>query len=127
MEKAILMVVLTAVSGGAWAQQWVSVSLGAESGFVHYVDPSTIRKTGHLRRYWTLTDLAQPDKAGNRSYRGFLEVDCREARHRSLQEDYFRGQMATGERSGGVNSSGEWSYVAPGTAGELEMKFVCSR
>jgi hypothetical protein len=127
MKKAILMVVLAAVGGGAWAQQWVPVSVGATHGFVHYVDPSTIRKTGHLRRYWTLIDLAQPDKAGNRSYRSFWEMDCNEARTRALQEDYFRGQMATGGRSDGVNSPTEWSYVAPGTVQDAQMKFVCSR
>lgn len=126
MKKAILMVVLTAVSGGAWAQQWVRVG-ESNAGNVSYIDPSTIRKDGHLRRYRLHTDLAKPDKDGDRSFRGFMEVDCKEARDRVLQEDFFRGQMASGGRSGGRNSPTEWSDVAPGTSGETHMKFVCSR
>lgn len=127
------MVVLAAVSGGAWAQQWVRVGED-QSGNVHYIDFSTIRKTGHMRRFWQLIDLVKPEKFGDRSekfgdrsYLALRELDCKEERARTLQGDFFRGQMAGGERSSGFNSPSEWFYVAPGTAGETQMKFVCSR
>lgn len=125
MKQLFLALVMVAVSGGAWAQ-WVKVS-ETDSGTVIYVDPSTIRKNGNLRRYWGLHDLARADKDGDLSLRGLVEVDCKEERRRSLQEDWFRGPMGSGERSGGSNRLGEWTYVAPGTSGETVMKFVCSR
>jgi hypothetical protein len=125
MKKAILALALAAVSGGACAQ-WVRVSEG-ESGTVLYVDPSTIRKNGNLRRYWELHDLAKADKIGNLSYRAVTEADCKEERSRGLQEDKFRGPMASGEISGSIRSPGEWSYVAPGTTGWKVLLFVCSR
>ncbi len=125
MKKAILTLVLAAVSGGAWAQQWVRVSVG-ESGTVLYVDPSTIRKDGNLRRFWSLYDFLKPDKHGDLSSRGVEEIDCKEERRRDLQEDWFRGPMGSGERSGGSNRPTEWRYVAPGSTGAAIMKFVCS-
>lgn len=56
MKKAILMVVLAAVGGGAWAQQWVRVSEN-QSGNVLYVDQSTIRTNGNVRKFWGMLDL----------------------------------------------------------------------
>ncbi len=126
MKKAILALVLVAVSSGAWAQQWVEVSAN-ESGTVFYVDPTTIKKNGNLRRYWTVHNLAKADKDGDLSYRSLAEVDCKEERIRDLQADYFRAPMASGQRSGGLSSPNEWRYVAPGTSGESVMKFVCSQ
>jgi hypothetical protein len=124
-EKATLVLVLAALSSGACAQ-WVRVSQG-ESGVAIYVEPSTIRKNGDLRRYWELHDLAKADKIGNLSYRAVIEADCKEERRRGLQEDKFRGPMASGEISGSIGSPGEWGYVAPGSTGWTVLLFVCSR
>ncbi len=96
-------------------------------GTVIYVDPSTIRKNGNLRRYWVLHNYAKADKDGDLSVRGVVKTDCKEERRRDLQEDWFRGPMASGQRSGGSNRPSEWEYVAPGTSGESVMKFVCSQ
>jgi hypothetical protein len=125
MKKAILMAVFAGVSGVSWAQQWVRVS--ETDTFVGHIDSSTIRKDGHMRRFWMIQDLAKPDKEGDRSYLALWEINCKEERIRSLQVDYFRGQMATDQRSGGRNSPLEWAYVAPGSVADAQMKFVCSR
>ncbi len=125
MKQLFLALVMVAVSGGAWAQ-WVEVSAN-ERGTVFYVDPTTIKQNGNLRRYWMLTNLAKADKDGDLSYRALAEVDCKEERTRRLQEDYFRAPMASGQGSGGLSSPTEWRYVAPGTSGESLMKFVCSQ
>ncbi len=125
MRMAILMAMLAAMSGGAWAQQWVAVSENSQADF--YVDPSKIRKNGNMRRFWQLID-AKPDQKGpGMSYRGLHEVDCKEERTRVLQLDWFSGRMASGQRLGGGTLTSDWDYVAPGTSDAAVMKFVCSR
>lgn len=126
MRETILSLLLAAVSGTAWAQQWVRVSTDTNDN-VFYVDTSTIKKSGHVRRFWELVDLPKPDKDGDLSYRTLKEVDCKEERDRILQGDAFRGQMGDGAISGSANRPGEWEYAAPGTPAESIMKFVCSR
>lgn len=125
MRNAILALVIFAASGTACAQ-WVMVTEG-ESGNKLYVDPNTIKKRGDLRRYWQLYDLAKADKNGNLSYRSVIETDCKEERMRVLEEDIFRGPMASGEISGSSWSPTEWRYIAPGTTGVVITKFVCSQ
>jgi hypothetical protein len=85
--KALIASVLLVTAGPAWAE-W---SLVAEdtSDKKYYVNLASIRATGHLRRYWELQNLPSPDEWGARSYRAFVEVDCKEKRRRSLQINHF--------------------------------------
>lgn len=121
--RVLLVVALLLVSASARAE-WVRVGASKQSG-VYYVDPATIKKDGHLRRAWGLTDLRVPDKDGDRSLLAYWEVDCKEMRLHTLQEEYFRGPMATGERTGGTKIPSPWAHVAPGTVGEDVQRFVC--
>lgn len=124
MKMAILAVVLAAVSGWAWAQQWVRVSRNALG--VSYIDPGTIRINGDRRRYWHLVDLEKPDRDGGLSYRFIVEIDCKEERSRPLQGATFRGRMLDGGILVSHHGPFDWSYVAPGTPDAAAMRFVCS-
>lgn len=123
--RVLIMGVLLLVASPAWGE-WVRVSTNANS-VVFYVDPATIKKDGHLRRYWEVHDLSLRDKDGDLSYRFFVEADCKERRLRPLQQDFFRGPMGKGERTGGVSQPTEGHYVAPGTSDEDVLAFVCDR
>jgi hypothetical protein len=125
MKKVILALVLAALGGGVWAQ-WVPLSKG-DSGAVFYVDRITVRTDGNLRRFWMLIDLEKATGSGDLSYLSFNELDCKEARNRSLEGASFRGQMASGEVSGRSDRPSEWRYVAPGTSTATIMEFVCGR
>lgn len=126
MKKQIFALVIAVVCGGAWSQQWTKTGMN-DVGTVFYVDPTTIKINGNLRRFWVLAERASPDQDGDLSYRAVEEVDCQEERQRYLQWDYFRGSMGRGERSGGSNTPGGWNYAAPGTINAIVLKFVCSR
>jgi hypothetical protein len=121
-----MVVVLLLVSGPAWPA-WVQMSSEGASS-VMYADPDTIKIDGQFRQIVELHDLKAQDRArGNRSTKVLSEYDCKEARIRLLQEEYFSGQMGEGERLGRTAEPTDWFPLAPGTRGWNLMKFVCSR
>lgn len=124
--RRVMLVVLLLASGAASAG-WVQMSSeGANS--VMYVDPETIKIDGQIRRVVEMHDLKAPDKSrGNRSTAVLSEYDCKEGRIRLLQEEYFSGQMGTGERMGSMTEATDWFSLAPGTRGWNLLKFICSR
>ena len=91
-----------------------------------YLDPSTVRVDGGLRRVWTLHDLAQTDADGDRSYRSLLEFHCPESRYRSLQTLFFAGAMATGRMTGRTAQPGAWRSVQAASVAATVMQRVCA-
>ena len=92
----------------------------------HYIDLSTIRASGNMRRAWTLVDWKVPFSDGTRSIRAFIEYDCKEARSRMLDSTAFTGQMGTGDPfpDNGISQS-NWKFAAPNTVGETNLQIVC--
>ena len=68
---AILAMLLA--SGNLWAA-WELVSESDGMGF--FIDPSSIRKEGELRKVQTMTNLKQPDRYGALSLSITHEYDC---------------------------------------------------
>ena len=124
--RQLMLVVLLLVSGPA-SSAWLQMS-SEDANSVMYADPDSVMINGQLRQIVELHDFKSQDKTrGNRSTRVLSEYDCKEARIRVLQEDYFSGQMGAGERLGGFTGPSDWFSVAPGTRGWTLLKFVCSR
>ena len=124
--RRVMLVVLLLASSPAWPA-WVQMSSEGASS-VMYADPDTIKVDGQLRRVVEMHDLTAPDKTrGNRSTKVLSEYDCKENRIRLLEEEYFSGQMGTGEKLGGTTEPTDWFPLAPGTRGWNLLKFVCSR
>ena len=127
---ALTELVFTGSQSGQTAQQsatnWYLVSTGT-SGNKFYVNPSTIKRDGVLRRYWELLDLAQPTRTGAMSLRAFKELDCVRERLRTLQLTSFIGSMATGQVHATDDEAGNWSQIAPDSNAEQVMKYVCAR
>jgi S1-C subfamily serine protease len=116
---------LTALSAsGAAAAEWTSQ--GSTATVDYYLDVSTMRKDGDLRRVWQLQDMKVTSRSGARSLRALSEYDCRQERYRVLQLDTFSGQMATGSLLATDTSLGAWSFIAPGTPFAHTLKFVCA-
>lgn len=125
MRRSML-VVLCLAAGPAWSG-WVQMS-SEDVNSVMYADPDTIKINGQIRQIVELHDFKAQDKSrGNRSTRVLSEYDCKEGRIRILQEEYFSGQMGSGERVGSFSGPSDWFYIAPGTRGGTLLKYVCSR
>jgi len=126
LMRRLMFILLALASGPAWPG-WVQMS-SEGAGSVMYADPDTLKIDGQIRQIVELHDLKAPDKVrGHRSTRVVTEYDCKEARIRLLQEEYFSGQMGAGERLGGNSEATDWFSLAHGTRGWNLMKFVCSR
>jgi hypothetical protein len=102
---------------------WTPVN-GTESSY-DYVDLSSVRVEGTVRRVWTLHDLTQPDHEGDLSYRSLLEYHCPEARYRSLQTLFFAGAMGSGRMTARSGQPGAWRAVQPDSVSASVMKAVC--
>jgi len=124
MKKLLLTLLapLLLVTGPAWAE-WLWV---AESDYADfYIDPSTIRKDGNLRKVWEIQDLKQRHKDGELSRRFRVERDCKEERYKFLSFSTHSGPMASGTTLTTQLGSGQWDDIPPNSVGETVLKIVC--
>lgn len=105
---------------------WVLVSRNVSDTEV-YVDTSTLRREGQIRRYWDLTNYPTPRSNGVLSGRYLIEVDCRDQRWRILQSTTFTGSMLSGQVISQSTNPGVWGAVPPRSQGAEVMQFVCDR
>jgi len=115
-----------AVDPASAGPNWVLVA-EATTGNKFYVNPSTIRRDGNLRRYWKFTDYASRQSTGVLSARTFEETDCREERRRTIEITGFSESMLQGRILGTERGDGSWDQIAPGTVAETVMRYVCAR
>lgn len=104
---------------------WTPVQ-GGEHGY-DYADFATLQIDGTVRRIWVLSDLLQPDRDGDRSYRNQLEFHCGQSRYRALQTLYHRGPMGSGQVSARSAVPSAWREAGEGTIAASVMQQVCAR
>lgn len=120
--KKLFVVCLMMLAGSAWAE-WVYFSETDTNLF--YYDPATIRKDGHIRRVWELTDLRKRHKDGEMSRRYRIEYDCKQERMKFLGLTEHSEPMAGGEVLKTLGEDKVWRDVPPGTPMESMFKIVC--
>lgn len=121
--KKILILLLLFSNYSAWAE-WVKVmEVTYETGPVTiYIDTTTIRKDGQMRKIWQLSE----SKNGPGSVRSRLEYYCKDDQYRFLSFSIFTGKMASGKETLGPNIDFPWTDIAPSTAEEKILRFVCA-
>jgi len=126
MHKAILMMLLAAVSSSAMAE-WVKVS--EDKLVTVYADPTTIRKIGDKVKMWALWDYSTAQEGDSKPYMSVRiqnEYNCKEETDRQIYATTFSGNMLEGNTiamQGGRN----WEPIAPRTFGETLWKFACGK
>jgi hypothetical protein len=98
---------------------------GRSEDFVYYVDLQTMKRTGNIRRVWTLLDSTAPN-AAFRSARVLEEYNCAEESSRVLQFQSYDGPKGSGQAKEGLAQTTPWSFVAPDTIEGQMLKSVCS-
>lgn len=93
LKRIALALCLMLVPAPACAE-WVKI--GTSRTAVHYVDPATVRKDGHLRRVWAMQDMVDADGNGVMSIRALQEYDCAQPRFRYLTMEAYSGPMGGG-------------------------------
>jgi hypothetical protein len=127
MNKAILSLLLAAISTGAMAE-WVQYDY--EATFVAYADLSTIRKKGNMAKMWVMITYTEPRVTAGTSHQSVKyheEYDCAEEQSRPVATIAY--SLAHGEGDV-VYSNAEpsaWSPVVPGTRSELVWRIACGK
>ena len=128
MRRAILVVLLAAMSGSASAK-WVSA--GRTDTLTAYIDPATVRTTGHTVRVWQLYDYKSAQSSSDgKSYlstRSRYEYDCNEKRTREILIRAHLKNMGAGKVVGTVSSPGEWNPIPPDSILETIWEIACRK
>ena len=126
MRNAIVMVLLSVVSGSA-AAQWVEI--GSNEFSTTYADPGTIRRSGDVVQMWHLLDYTQARGfQGIKPYRSVTmqdEYDCKQERARTLSLSLHSGNMGEGDPLGTTTDPGNWRPAPPDTLVETLREFAC--
>jgi len=126
MHKAILMMLLAAVSSSAMAE-WVKVS--EDKLVTVYADPTTIRKIGDKVKMWALWDYSTAQEGDSKPYMSVRiqkEFNCKEETDRQIYATSFSDNMAGGHTIGRQGGK-KWEPIAPRTIGETLWKFACGK
>ena len=122
--RVVLTLLLMLSVAPAWAD-WAKVS--EEDGIAFYIDPSTVRKIGNLRRVGGLQDLTQNGFAGALSRRTLEEYDCVEMKTRIVSFSDHSGRMGNGEILRWFKPPVAWATTPPGTRAAAILANVCAK
>ena len=107
--------------------EWTKVSTNV-MGDTFYVDFDRIRKNSGYAYFWKMSDYMTPNSYGDFSGILYYQSECGVLRWKVLSDSYFKGQMGTGEKTGGSNKPDkEWSYPSPNSSSEKVLKTVCGK
>ena len=115
-----------ATSAASAFAEWTKVD--EVDGVTFYIDYTTIRKDGNVRKVWLVNDKKQRDNDGVVSSRSQQEFDCKAESNRTIALSTHTGPMAGGDAlfTGGADPRG-WRAIPPNTAIETILKIVCAK
>lgn len=130
MRIALLLALLLAC-GVAQAAEWVSVDKQV-GGIETFVDVSSIRIAGSIRRFWT---KGVPPPRSERGPVGYTDkwldyflareaINCDDETYRVESKVAYWDDGSTLEAPGGTTAA--WKPVPPESRAEVEMKLVCA-
>ncbi|HSL02115.1 MAG TPA: surface-adhesin E family protein [Nitrospiraceae bacterium] len=100
-------------------------------GFVIYVDPTTVRRTGDLVKVLVLYDFKFVQAFKAKSYLSATwqqQFNCAEHRSRQLAYTYYSNNMGHGNAVlTGDDEGNKWSLVAPRSAAAILWSIVCDK
>jgi len=127
MKYLIALLMLTALP--AWAD-WVEIAV-SEDGVKTHIDPTTIRKDGEFRKFWTLDNLPKGRNIGGinnvRSLRSRYEYDCKQERFRALSVSSHSEPNARGETLTQYDFPTQWNDIPPNSIGVTVLNRVCAQ
>jgi hypothetical protein len=125
MLKVLVLVISVFISSSALAQ-WSKFEESPEADF--YINKSSIRKDGNLRKVWMLQDLKELDKVGGElSRRLRIEFDCKQERSRIVSSSSHTDQMAKGKLITNISEVDKWDDVPPMSVSDTLLKLVCNK
>ena len=125
MRTALIAALLLLTATPALAEaDWVKVVDSADGNLrTIYVDGSSIRASGAVRRYWARADWVKHPK-GWKQTKTLSEDNCATGQTRILQLSVYK---VDGTRKAHPASVGPWDYVTPGTVGAAIHNYACGK
>jgi len=126
MKKLMFALMVILMSTDALAE-WVFVN--GNEDFNEYVDLSTLRRTGHRAKLWTLHDNKNVQKIEGMkhlSMKVYSEFDCQDAYTRATDLVFYSQNMGLGKVINSVNKlDAEWKPVVPDSVGQSLWETAC--
>lgn len=122
--KKLAITLLMLIFSHPVSAEWVKYSQNFMG--LSYYDPTTVKMDGNIVRVWVFTDLAARID-GQWSRRALKEFDCKEMRHRNLQQTSFSGQRMSGEIDSQYSFArpGNWKATIPGSPYDRLQSIIC--
>lgn len=111
----------TPVSAGG---SWVLTGKLESRSMSFYSNPSTLKKSGAIRKIWTLIDFG-PRNNSFKSVVGLEEYDCANEKTRVLSATVYSGQMGSGDVVTSTDEPAAWNAVIPNSTGSFQYDAVC--
>nr|WP_145544804.1 surface-adhesin E family protein [Variovorax boronicumulans] len=122
----------------ATAAEWTELPLPASSGMTVYQEPGTERSRHNAfvgtflpnpRQSWFLVDYAVPHRWGLyevRSFKQWLEFDCKDFSMRVIARRYYEGPMGQGRVLVSERESPNFVAIVPGDPEEAMHRAACA-
>lgn len=120
----MLLLPLLFVTGPAWAE-WKEISETDEA--IYYIDPTTIRKEGNLRKIWVLKHHKKRSATGSKSVLNRDEFDCTNELRRYLVISGHTELQAKGETLMTIKEPGKWGEIPPHSTAAHIFATVCAQ
>ncbi len=114
----MLLVICCSVSA-----EWVKSAEGSRTTV--FIDPTSVKNNGNLKRIWSLQDYNEKGDEGEQSVSGYEEHDCRESRYRFLSITSFRGSMGTGGVIKTESGVSNWRFIRPDSLAANHHNWLC--
>lgn len=118
------MLLMTAMAPAA--AEWKN--LATNDAIKVYYDPTSIRRTGHIAKIWTLADYSTPVKLDDFEYlslKNRIEIDCQNELARSLSLILYAQKMGIGTLTRSSNEQLPWRPIAPETINSNLQEVLC--
>ena len=124
--KQIIFAVVLTVSAVPVMAGWMKYSESDESD--QYIDLSSIRKSGDLRKVWQMWDYRIRGKYGQSSQTLRTEFNCKDETTRLLVVNGYEEPLANGKVLSSVtHNNDQWFDIPPDTAGARALELVCAK
>lgn len=121
--RIVLTLLLMAAAAPALAQ-WVKVD--EKDNAIHYIDRTTITKSGDMRRVWVTQYLREKGPDGETSRRAFLEYDCAGRRFRYLSTAKHSARTVGSQAPSSGSSPKESAYIPAPIDDKTVQRAVCT-
>lgn len=106
--------------------EWVKIVETDTADTVVYIDSSSIKAKGTLKRFWDLQARKTPAADGERSRLWLREIDCQSERFRALAVISLSGEMGTGEILGRWDLEPKWEPIVAETIVAEQSRMICT-